>query len=83
MRPFNQLEEATEDQDPSADICLFEGQTQARNLDVKVDIADVTTIECDALIYLLNKDNSKNNGAITKILRLAGEENAYLQKKTT
>jgi hypothetical protein len=51
MRPFNQLEDATEDQDPSADICLFEGQTQARNLDVKAVIADATTLECDALKF--------------------------------
>jgi hypothetical protein len=61
MRPCNQLEEATEDQYPSADICSFEGQTQARNLDVRVVIADATTVECDALIYLFNKDSSKNN----------------------
>jgi hypothetical protein len=29
---------------------------------------------------LFNKDSSNSNGAITKILRLAGEENAQLQE---
>jgi hypothetical protein len=36
---------------PISGICLFEGQTQARNLDVKVVIADATTLECDALKF--------------------------------
>lgn len=47
--PFNQLEEAKEDQDPSANICLFENQTRARHLDVNVVIEDAAKLECDAL----------------------------------
>jgi hypothetical protein len=80
MRPFNQVRKQLKTRTSSADICLFEGQTQARNLEDKVVIADATTVECDALIYLFNKDSSKNSDAITKILRLAGEENAQLRE---